>query len=127
MKSIAILSGSRLGQGPWRPGKKVVSIAIFGSSTIDFTHAEFDESITEVVALSLFGMNKIIVPDDMPCAVSGITVLGGKSVNRPRAENTPQVSPHKLQVRTIGLVGGFEATEKHPEGELQDTIDRNKN
>jgi hypothetical protein len=112
MKSIAILGGSRLGQGPWRPGRKVWSISIFGSSVIDFCQAEMEESITEVVALTLFGATKVIVPDDMPVGVSGMSILGGKSVNRPNAADTLEASKTRLQVKSLAVVGGFEATER---------------
>lgn len=123
MKSIAILGGSTLGEGPWRPGRKVWSIAIFGSSTIDFTQAEMQETVTEVVTLSFFGANKIIVPDDMPVAVSGIVMLGGKSVKRPHARRVTEASPYKLHVKAFGLVGGFSATERKPEAEMDDILD----
>ena len=112
MKSIAILGGSRLGQGPWRPGRKIWSISIFGSSVIDFCQAQMEETMTEVVALSLFGMTKVIVPEDMPVAVSGMSILGGKSVNRPHAADTFNTSPNKLQIKALAIVGGFEATER---------------
>lgn len=118
MKSIAILGGSRLGEGPWRPGRKIWSIAIFGGSTIDFTQAEMQETVTEVVALSFFGSNKVIVPDDMPVAVSGLTILGGKSVKRPHAKAVSDASPYKLQVKTLGFVGSFSATERKPETDI---------
>lgn len=118
MKSIAILGGSTLGEGPWRPGRKVWSIAIFGSSTIDFTQAEMQETVTEVVTFSFFGANKVIVPDDMPVAVSGIVMLGGKSVKRPHARRVTEASPYKLQVKAFGLVGGFSATERKPEADI---------
>ena len=112
MKSIAILGGSRLGQGPWRPGRKIWSISIFGSSVIDFCQARMEESLTEVVAFSLFGMTKVIDPDDMPVDVSGVSILGAKSVNRPHAAESLDGAPNKLRIKSLALVGGFEATER---------------
>ena len=112
MKSIAILGSSKLGLGPWRPGRKIWSFAIFGSSVMDFCQADMEETITEVVAISLFGATKVIVPDDMPVAVSGVAIVGGKTVNRPHAADTYEASPKKLHVKTLSLVGGFQATER---------------
>ena len=83
MKSIAIFGGSKLGQRPWRPGKKVLAIAIFGGSEIDFRQAELEDGVTHVVAFSFLGGNKFIVPDDLPTTLSGFSILGGGDIGFP--------------------------------------------
>jgi hypothetical protein len=115
MKSIAILGGSKLGQRPWRPGKKVWSIAILGGSELDFRQAELEEDVTRVVAFSLFGGNTIIVPQDMPVTLSGISILGGREMKRSQAKEPPPVSAKGLYINAIAILGGVEITDKAEE------------
>ena len=111
MKSVAILSGSKVGLRPWRPGKKVWSIAIFGGSEIDFRQAELEEGVTEVVAFSLFGGNKFIVPQNVPVTLSGFSILGGKELKRSEAKEVPPKSANALHINAISILGGCEVTD----------------
>lgn len=111
MKSVAIFGGSKLGQGPWRPGKKVWSIAIFGGSDIDFRQAELEEDVTKVAAFSLFGGNKVFVPPDMPVTLSGLSIFGGRDDKRPRAKEASPASAKALHINALNIFGGFTLTE----------------
>ena len=111
MKSIAVFGGSKLGQGRWRPGKKVRSIAFFGGSEIDFRQAELEEGVTEVVAFSMFGANKILVPQDVPITLSGFSLFGGREDKRPQAKETPPASAKALHINAINIFGGCTVTE----------------
>ena len=111
MKSVAIFGGSKLGQGPWRPGKKVWSIAIFGGSEIDFRQAELEETVTKIVAFSFFGGYKVLVPPDMPATLSGFSLFGGRDVKRPQATKAPSASAKGLHINAISIFGGFTLTE----------------
>ena len=111
MKSVAIFSGSKIGQRPWRPGKKVWSIAIFGGSEIDFRQAELEESVTQVVAFSLFGGNKFIVPQNMPVTFSWFSILGGREAKRSESKEVPPSSAKALHINAINILGGCEVTE----------------
>jgi len=111
MKSIAIFAGSKVGQRPWRPGKKVWSIAIFGGSEIDFRQAELEEEITQVVAFSMFGANKIIVPQGMPVTLSGFSMFGARGDERSQTKEPP-ASAKALQVNAISIFGACSVTDK---------------
>jgi len=111
MKSVAIFGGSKLGQKAWRPGKKVWSIAIFGGAEIDFREAELEEDVTRVVAVSIFGGNKIIVAEDTPVDLSGFSFMGGREVKRSQAKETPPASAKALHVNAIAIFGGCTVTE----------------
>ena len=111
MKNVAIFGGSKLGQGPWRPGKRVWSIAIFGGHEIDFRQADLQADVTKVTAFSLFGGNKIFVPPLMPVTLSGFSLLGGREVKRPNANEAPPASAKALHVTAISILGGFTLTE----------------
>ena len=111
MKSIAVFSGSKLGQGRWRPGKKVCSIAFFGGSEIDFSQAELEEDVTKVVTFAMFGGNKVIVPEDMPVTLSGFSIFGGRGDKRSQAKETPPAPAKALHITAINIFGGFSITD----------------
>lgn len=111
MKNVAILGGSKLGQSPWRPGRKVWSIALLGGSEIDFRQAELQEDVTQVVAVSIFGGNKIIVPTDIPVTLSGLSLFGGREMKRSPAKEAPPASAKALHINAISIFGGCTVTE----------------
>ncbi|MFC1926314.1 LiaF domain-containing protein [Chloroflexota bacterium] len=111
MKSIAIFGGSKVGQGAWRPGKRMWSIAIFGGSEIDFCQAQLEEDVTKVVAFSLFGGVKFIVPQDMSVTLSGFSIFGSRGDKRSRSKEPPPASDKALHINAIGIFGGITITE----------------
>jgi len=111
MRSVAILGGSKLGQSPWHPGRKVWSIAILGGSEVDFRQAELEQDVTQVVAVSIFGGNKVIVPTDIPITLSGLSVFGGREVKRSQAKEAPPASAKALHINAISIFGGCTVTE----------------
>ena len=114
MRSVAIFCGSKLGQRPWRPGWKVWSVAIFGGSEIDFRQAELEEGVTQVVAVSIFGGNKIVVAQDIPVTLSGFSLLGGREVKRSQAkqaQEAPLASAKALYINAISIFGGCTVTD----------------
>ena len=112
MKSVGIFSSSKIGESPWQPGKKVWSIAIFGGSEIDFRQAELEEGITQVTAFSLFGANKMIVPQGIPVTLSGFSLFGAKELKRAQAKETPPVSAKALHVNATSIFGACKVTDK---------------
>ena len=112
MKSIAIFAGSKVGRRPWQPGKKVWSIAIFGGSEIDFRQAELEEGITQVTAFSLFGANKIIVPQGTPVTLSGFSMFGAREDRRLQAKKTPTTPAKSLHVNATNIFGACTVTEQ---------------
>ena len=111
MKSIAIFGGTKVGQAPWRPGKKVWSIGIFGGSELDFRQAELEEDVTCLTAFSLFGGSKVIVPQDMPVTLSGFSIFGGRSDKRSKAKEASGASAKALHISAISIFGGVTVEE----------------
>lgn len=112
MNSIAIFAGSKVGERPWRPGKKVRSIAIFGACELDFRQAALEEDVTQVVAFSMFGANKVIVPQDMPVTVSGFSMFGAREEKRSQAKKAPPASAKALHVNAVSIFGACAVTEQ---------------
>lgn len=113
MRNLAIFGVSKLGQGPWRPGKKIWSIAIFGGCEVDFTQVVLDEEVTRLVAISIIGTNKVIAPKGVPISVSGVSILGARSVKRVRAWDATPSSSKSIAINATSFLGWFEITE-HP-------------
>jgi len=114
VESVAIFGGSKLGQRVWRPGSKVWSIAFFGSSELDFRQAELEEDVTQVVAVSVFGGSKVIIPQDMPVTLSGLSILGGREMKRSQPSQPKEMSPvsaKALNISAISIFGGFTVSE----------------
>ncbi len=91
-------------------GMATLGAGIFGGSEIDFRQAELEEGITQVVALSIFGANKLVVPQDMPVTLSGFSMLGARADERSQAKEPP-ASAKALQINAINIFGGFTLTE----------------
>jgi hypothetical protein len=105
MRNIVILGASKLGKGPWRPGKKVTTFAFLGGSEIDFREAELEEGVTEVNVISILGDVNIVVNPDIPVTISGISVLGSRNITRSKEEsnfNTKKL----IHVKTTCILGG---------------------
>jgi hypothetical protein len=112
MRSIGILGGSKLGEGPWRPGPKVWSFSFLGGCEIDFRQAELEEDVTKLTTVSILGGTKVIVPPDLPVTLSGFSLLGGREVKRPKAREAPPASAKSLHINAIAILGGLSVTEK---------------
>jgi predicted membrane protein len=111
MNNVSIFGGSKIGQRPWRPGKKVCSFALFGGCDMDFRQAELEEGITKVTAISIFGGHKVIVPPDLAVSLSGFSLLGGREMKRSQVKDITQTSAKTLHINAISIFGGFEVTE----------------
>jgi len=111
MRNTAILGASKLGKGPWRPGKKVTAIAFMGGCEIDFRQAELEEGVTEVNATSVLGDVDIVVNPDVPVAMSGVSILGSRNIARSK-DLIPSLHAKKsIHVKTVCILGGCYVTE----------------
>ena len=111
MRCTAILGASKLGKGPWHPGKKVTAIAILGGCEIDFRQAELEDGVTEVNATSVVGDVSIVVNPDIPVTMSGLSLLGWKNTARSK-ELIPSLNAKKsIHVRATCVLGGCYVTE----------------
>jgi hypothetical protein len=111
MRASAILGASKLGKGPWRPGKKVTAIACMGGCEIDFREAELEDGVTEVKAISVLGDVNIVVKPDIPVTISGISILGTRNVTRSK-DLIPSLNAKKsIHVKTTCIIGGCYVSE----------------
>jgi hypothetical protein len=112
MRNTAIFGASSIGQGPWRPGRKVWTIALVGGSEVDFRQAQLDEGITNVTSLVIFGTSKIVVLPDMPATLTGPAILGTKRTKRSGGKDIPPVTAKGLRIGSFTLFGTFLLTDR---------------
>jgi hypothetical protein len=105
MTDLALVGSSKSGKGPWRPARKVRSVAIFGSTETDFRQAQLPEGVTEVVMFSLFGANDLIVTSDMPVTITGLSLMGSRTMRRSPAKQMPPPTAKSLRVSGISIMG----------------------
>lgn len=105
MTDLALVGSSKSGKGPWRPARKVRSVAIFGSTELDFRQAQLPEGVTEVALFSLFGSNDLIVTADMPVTITGLSLLGSRTERRSPTKQMPAPTAKSLRVSGTSILG----------------------
>jgi hypothetical protein len=105
MTDLALVGSSKSSKGPWRSARKVRSVAIFGSTEVDFRQAQLPEGVTEVALFSLFGANDLIVTSDMPVTVTGLSLLGSRTERRSPAKQMPSPTAKSLRVSSTSIMG----------------------
>ena len=105
MTDLALVGSSKSGRGPWRSTRKVRSVAIFGSTEVDFRQAQLPEGVTEVAQFSLFGANNLIVTSDMSVTVTGLSLLGKRTMRRSPAKQMPPLTAKSLRVSGTSIMG----------------------
>jgi len=105
MTDLALVGSSKSSRGPWRSARKWRSVAIFGSTEVDFRQAQLPEGVTEVVLFSLFGANHLIVRSDMPVTITGLSLLGSRTMRRSLAKQMPPLTAKSLRVSGMNILG----------------------
>jgi class 3 adenylate cyclase len=106
---VAIMSGAKR-SGRWRLGKRCRAIAIMGGCKLDLRGAELTAQEPVIRALSIIGGIEIVVPEGIAVEVTGVALMGGKSV---RIKNVPALpSAPRLHVRVLALMGGVSVRSK---------------
>lgn len=107
MTDLALVASSKCTRGPWRASRKVRSVAVLGSTEVDFRQAQLPEGVTEVVLYSVFGSNHVIVSPDMPVTVTGLSLVGSRTVRRSLARQMPPPTAKSLRVSGMSIFGSL--------------------
>jgi len=102
-----LAGSSKSGRGPWRPSRKVRSVAILGSTELDFRQAELPEGVTEVELFSLFGTNNLIVTSNTPVTLTGLSLMGTRTMRRSQAKQIPPPTAKSLRVSGASIFGSL--------------------
>jgi hypothetical protein len=113
-------------RGTWRIDQELGAVAVMGDVLLDLREAEVRTDRVEILAVSVMGDVKIIVPDGVYVDLDGMAVMGDKKVNvmqAPPGMNVPVVRVQAYavmgDVKVIGdsqvqpLQRGFAAWREH--------------
>ena len=103
---VSVFGDHQVGDPPWRPGKRVWVLNIFGDTHLDFRQTELDATGTHVGIFQGFGDVKVVVAPHMPVTVGGFSLFGDRTVEPSAAPGTEAAdSRPPLRITTINLFG----------------------
>ncbi len=106
-------------RAPWDARYASPIITLFGSTELDFRQAQLDEGETEIAIVAGCGAVEILVPSDLPVLVTGLSILGARSIlgqsDNGILHGTDHASPDfatatgkRLRLAVFTAVGGVE-------------------
>jgi hypothetical protein len=109
---LALLGGNAR-RGAWTPARRNHVVAILGGVELDFREVALPPGPTELEIFCLMGGVKLIVPPDLPLAISGIPIMGG--IDAPtRAALPADPRAPVLRVEAVVIMGGVEVSVRLP-------------
>ena len=90
--------------GPWRMGRHVVVIALIGGADLDLSQAELAARDVTLTKVSIIGGVNARIPHGIRGDASGLSLLGGTSV-----EGAPDPGPGAptIHIRAFSIIGGI--------------------
>lgn len=110
---VSVLGGSSQ-TGRWRIERGTRVIAVLGGSDLDLRRAEIEGPEARITCFAFMGGINITVPEGVDVDLSGLTLIGGRSLevkDAPRKAGTPLI-----HVRAFALLGGVNV--ETPPGKL---------
>jgi Domain of unknown function (DUF1707) len=98
---LAMLSGFER-RGRWNVPKKLTTFTFWGSGVLDLRYADFTSTEVEIHAVSIMGVQNILLPPEVNVEVSGRGVMGG--FDRDTLGNGTPGAP-KVRIRGFSLWG----------------------
>lgn len=89
--------------GRWRIAERTVSVTLLGGTRLDLRDAELSAPEVTITAVSIIGGANISVPPGMRVQISGISLLGGRSVD---IADTDSPNAPTLRLRIFSVIGG---------------------
>ncbi|GAA0431548.1 hypothetical protein Acor_04300 [Acrocarpospora corrugata] len=102
-KWFVAVMGDTKRRGKWRIDQELGVVCVMGDVVLDLREAEVRTNEVDIVATSIMGDIKIIVPDGVDVELSGMSIMGDKKVKvveAPPGQNVPIV-----RVRGYAIMG----------------------
>jgi hypothetical protein len=95
MLLLALLSGFER-SGRWNVPKKLTTFTFWGSGVVDLRYADFTSTEVDIHAISIMGVQNILVPPEVNVEIHGHGVMGGfdHSVLGQGTPGAPKVNIH---------------------------------
>jgi Domain of unknown function (DUF1707)/Cell wall-active antibiotics response 4TMS YvqF len=102
-KWFVAVMGDTKRRGKWRIDQEIGVVCVMGDVVLDLREAEVRTNEVDIVATSVMGDIKIIVPDGVDVELTGMSIMGDKKVKvveAPPGQNVPVV-----RVRGYAIMG----------------------
>ncbi len=104
-KRIVAFMGGADAKGRWRLSGRITAIAVMGGCTLDLRSAELEGSEVLIKAFAFWGGVDIVLPEGIAVEVSGLSIMGGRSV---RMKDVPVVPGSPLvRIRAYPVMAGI--------------------
>ncbi|WP_431911404.1 DUF1707 SHOCT-like domain-containing protein [Nonomuraea jabiensis] len=90
-------------RGTWRIDQELGAVAVMGDVVLDLREAEVRTDMVDIMAVSVMGDVKIIVPDGVNVDLDGMAVMGDKRVDVIQA--APGMNVPVVRVRAYAVMG----------------------
>ncbi|MGW0198281.1 DUF1707 SHOCT-like domain-containing protein [Nonomuraea sp. NPDC003201] len=90
-------------RGTWRIDQELGAVAVMGDVVLDLREAEVRTDMVDIMAVSVMGDVKIIVPDGVNVDLDGVAVMGDKRVDVLQA--APGMNVPVVRVRAYAVMG----------------------
>ena len=100
--TVAIMGDSRR-RGRWRVPNSTNAVAVMGDCLLDLRAAEFDGDAITIRAVAVMGRVVIIVPEGIDVDLTGVPIMGSKSL---KVRDVPPLPGSPLvRVQAVALMG----------------------
>jgi hypothetical protein len=106
---VGILGGTDQ-KGRWRLERRMWVVCVLGGAKLDLGQAEPEAPETLITELALFGGADLTAPPGVPVELTGFSLLGGKTDERPRGPALPGCP--LVRVRAFCALGGVKVSER---------------
>jgi hypothetical protein len=95
MLLLALMSGFER-RGRWNVPKKLTTFTFWGSGVVDLRYADFTSTEVDIHAISIMGMQNILLPPEVNVEIHGHGVMGGfdRAVQGQGTPGAPTVNIH---------------------------------
>lgn len=100
---VGVLGGTEQ-KGRWRLGKRLRIVAVLGGVDLDLGQAQPEAAESLITVFAVFGGASLMAPPGVPIELTGASLLGGKSDERPVGPRMPGCPV--IRVRVFSLFGG---------------------
>ncbi|SEG33857.1 Cell wall-active antibiotics response 4TMS YvqF [Nonomuraea solani] len=90
-------------RGTWRIDQELGAVAVMGDVVLDLREAEVRTNTVDILAVSVMGDVKIIVPDGVNVDLEGVAIMGDKRVNV--LEGPPGTNVPVVRVKAYAVMG----------------------
>ncbi len=99
---VAVMA-STVRRGRWHLSPTSRAVAVMGDCLLDLRNVEVEATHTHILAVALMGSITVIVPEGIDCDISGVAVMGSKTMRGGAVR--PLLGSPTIRVTCLALMG----------------------